>query len=60
MIEILLILCGSSAIMAIIHIIFIINKIQLKENIDAFEIEWDDELEAAVNKIHRENPSPAP
>lgn len=33
---------------------------QLKENIDAFEIEWDDELEAAVNKIHRENPSPAP
>ena len=27
---------------------------QLKENIDAFEIEWDDELEAAVNKIHRE------
>lgn len=33
---------------------------QLKENIDAFDIEWDDELEAEVNKIHRENPSPAP
>lgn len=33
---------------------------QLKENINAFEIDWDDELEEAVNKIHRENPSPAP
>lgn len=33
---------------------------QLKENMDAFDIEWDDELEEAVNKIHRENPSPAP
>ena len=33
---------------------------QLKENMDAFDIEWDDELESAVNEIHRENPSPAP
>jgi aryl-alcohol dehydrogenase-like predicted oxidoreductase len=33
---------------------------QLRENMDAFDIEWDDELENAVNEIHRENPSPAP
>ncbi|MCC3861926.1 aldo/keto reductase [Pseudemcibacter aquimaris] len=33
---------------------------QLKENIDAFDIKWNDELEEQVNKIHRDNPSPAP
>lgn len=33
---------------------------QLKENIDAFDINWNDELEAGVNQIHRDNPSPAP
>lgn len=33
---------------------------QLKENIDAFDIKWNDELELGVNKIHLENPSPAP
>lgn len=33
---------------------------QLKENIAAFDVTWNDELEKAVNAIHRENPSPAP
>jgi aryl-alcohol dehydrogenase-like predicted oxidoreductase len=33
---------------------------QLKENIDAFDIKWNDKLEDGVNKIHLKNPSPAP
>ncbi len=33
---------------------------QLRENIAAFDVEWNDELEKAVNKIHLENPDPAP
>ena len=33
---------------------------QLKENIAAFDIKWNDELEEGVNKIHLDNPSPAP
>lgn len=33
---------------------------QLKVCIDAFELEWTDELEAAVNAIHLRNPSPCP
>lgn len=33
---------------------------QLRENIAAFDVEWCDELELAVTKIHLENPDPAP
>lgn len=33
---------------------------QLRENIAAFDGTWNDELEQAVNKIHLENPDPAP
>lgn len=33
---------------------------QLGENIAAFDVEWDDELEKAVNEVHLENPDPAP
>ena len=33
---------------------------QLKVCIDAFELEWTDELEEAVDAIHIRNPSPCP
>jgi len=33
---------------------------QLRENISAFEVTWEDDLEQAVNDIHLENPDPAP
>ncbi|PCI32920.1 MAG: aldo/keto reductase [Alphaproteobacteria bacterium] len=33
---------------------------QLRENIAAFEVTWNDELEQAVTEIHLENPDPAP
>lgn len=33
---------------------------QLRQNMAAFETEWNDELEQAVNEIHVENPDPAP
>lgn len=32
---------------------------QLKEDIDAFDLEWTEELDTAVNKIHVSNPNPA-
>jgi len=32
---------------------------QLKEDIDAFDLEWTEELDNAVNKIHVSNPNPA-
>jgi aryl-alcohol dehydrogenase-like predicted oxidoreductase len=33
---------------------------QLKTDIDAFDLEWSDQLEAAVNEIHLRYPSPCP
>ena len=33
---------------------------QLKENVEAFDIKWNNELEEGVNRIHKEIPSPAP
>ncbi|MBL4893397.1 MAG: aldo/keto reductase, partial [Emcibacter sp.] len=33
---------------------------QLRENIAAFDMDWDDDLEQGVTKIHLENPDPAP
>jgi len=33
---------------------------QLAADIAAFDLQWTDELEEAVNKIHLENPDPAP
>jgi len=33
---------------------------QLRQNIAAFETDWNDEIEQAVNRIHLENPDPAP
>jgi len=33
---------------------------QLSENIAAFDLDWTDELEQAVNDIHLQNPDPAP
>ncbi len=33
---------------------------QLSENIAAFDVPWTDELEQGVNKIHLDNPDPAP
>lgn len=33
---------------------------QLRENIAAFDVNWTDEIEQAVAKIHLENPDPAP
>ncbi|WP_417624482.1 aldo/keto reductase [Paremcibacter congregatus] len=33
---------------------------QLQENIAAFEVPWTPELETGVNRIHLENPDPAP
>ncbi len=33
---------------------------QLRENISAFDVGWSKELEKMVNKIHLENPDPAP
>ncbi len=33
---------------------------QLKENIKAFDIEWNEDLEQGVQAIHLENPDPAP
>lgn len=36
------------------------NLDQLKTCIDAFDIDWTDELEASVNALHAEQPSPCP
>lgn len=36
------------------------TMVQLREDIAAFDVEWSDELDRAVNKIHLENPDPAP
>ena len=33
---------------------------QLKTNIDAFDLDWTDELEKAVNAIHVAQPNPCP
>lgn len=33
---------------------------QLRENIAAFDMDWDDDLEQGVTEIHLENPDPAP
>lgn len=33
---------------------------QLSEDIAAFDLEWTEELESAIEKIHLENPDPAP
>lgn len=33
---------------------------QLSEDIAAFDLEWTEELESAIQKIHLENPDPAP
>lgn len=33
---------------------------QLKTCIDAFELAWTDEMETAVNRLHKEQPSPCP
>ena len=33
---------------------------QLIEDIDAHEIEWTEEMEKAVDKIHHSNPNPSP
>jgi len=33
---------------------------QLKADLDAFDLAWDDELEAAVDRLHLEQPNPCP
>jgi aryl-alcohol dehydrogenase-like predicted oxidoreductase len=33
---------------------------QLKSNIDAFDLEWTEELEKAVDAIHVKRPNPCP
>jgi len=33
---------------------------QLKVCIDAFDLDWTDDLETAVNDLHAEQPSPCP
>ena len=33
---------------------------QLKTCIDAFDLDWTDELEASVNGLHADQPSPCP
>jgi aryl-alcohol dehydrogenase-like predicted oxidoreductase len=33
---------------------------QLEICIDAFDLPWTEELEQAINKLHKEQPSPCP